>query len=298
MSYLPLSRFLQQKKQLIDELLLQKTNAIEAPTMLKEAMAYSLKAGGKRIRPILLLATIEALGKNEEIGYPVACAIEMLHTYSLIHDDLPSMDNDDFRRGKPTNHKVFGEAKAILAGDALLTYSFELIASIDDSRISDEMKVHLIRRLAHAAGPGGMVGGQIEDLEAENREQITIEELESIHHKKTGKMFIFPVYAGAVLGGGDNRQIHRLEQFAFHLGVAFQIRDDILDIEGDERKIGKPIGSDVKKQKSTYPKLLTLNGAKQKLADHIEKAKENLHEANINHDRLLELATYITVRDH
>jgi len=290
-----LSGYLIEKKQWVDEKLPSYIGKIEAPEIVKESMIYSLKAGGKRIRPILLFATMSAFGKDEENGLDVACALEMIHTYSLIHDDLPSMDDDDLRRGKLTNHKVYGEAIAILAGDGLLTHSFEVIAN--SKQLTEELKVKVISMIAHAAGPAGMVGGQVADLLGENK-NLTVHELEYIHEHKTGKLLRFAVVAGAVIAGASREQQESLDQFAKHLGLAFQIKDDILDIEGNEEQIGKPVGSDVGKDKSTYPKLLSLEGAKEKCKDHLKKAKEYLIKANIKSDLLLEIADYIVNRDH
>ncbi|NQD69049.1 polyprenyl synthetase family protein, partial [Bacillus haikouensis] len=204
-------------------------NERDMPSTIRDAMIYSLQAGGKRIRPILLLAVIEGYGKEIRSGMKTAAALEMIHTYSLIHDDLPSMDDDDLRRGKPTNHKVFGEAMAILAGDGLLTHSFQLIA--EDDLISSNQKIKLLSLLAKCAGPEGMVGGQVADIEGENK-RLTVDELESIHVRKTGKLLIFSALAGAIISGASEEEQNKLENFAHHIGLAFQIQDDILDIEG------------------------------------------------------------------
>lgn len=285
-------------KRKLDDLLIEKISHLQAPKILQEAMIYSLQAGGKRLRPILLFATLEAFQVKSEVGLPVACALEMLHTYSLIHDDLPSMDDDALRRGKPTNHIVYGEANAILAGDALLTYSFEIIASQTDPRVTDEMKVELIRLLAQSAGAEGMVGGQVEDLINENNPNLTLQQLQEIHANKTGKLLSYPIMAAGILANATEEQQRYLAAFAEHIGIAFQIKDDILDVEGDADKMGKPVGSDTDNQKSTYPKLLTIPGAKEKLSDHIDQALENLYQANINHDRLEELTMFIMHRDN
>ncbi|MGG3924059.1 polyprenyl synthetase family protein, partial [Geobacillus thermodenitrificans] len=254
MASLEIEQFLNEQKQAVEAALSRYIAQLHGPETLKKAMAYSLEAGGKRIRPLLLLSTIQALGQNPSLGLPVACAIEMIHTYSLIHDDLPSMDNDDLRRGKPTNHKVFGEAMAILAGDGLLTYAFQLIAEIHDERVPVDVRLQLIAELAKAAGPEGMVAGQVADMEGEGK-TLALAELEYIHRHKTGKMLQYSVHAGALLGGADARQMRELNEFAAHLGLAFQIRDDILDIEGTEEKIGKRVGSDRENHKATYPAL-------------------------------------------
>lgn len=289
--------FLQTQKRIIDEQLPQYISQLSAPNMIKDAMKYSLEAGGKRIRPLLLLGTLHSFGKDEQVGLSVACAIEMIHTYSLIHDDLPSMDDDDLRRGKPTNHKIFGEAFAILAGDGLLTISFQLISELTDDSISSEKKVALITELAKAAGPEGMVGGQVADMEGEGA-QLTLHDLEYIHRNKTGKLLAYSIIAGAIIGDATKEQLKKLEQFAHHLGIAFQIRDDILDIEGSVELIGKPTGSDIANHKNTYPALLTLDGAKEKLDFHINEAKKILFSVEMNHNILEYMCNLIASRDH
>ncbi len=264
-----LKKYMDEKLELFEPYMLEYVNTLQAPDVLKEAMAYSLKAGGKRIRPMLLFAALETYGQKAEQGFDVACALEMIHTYSLIHDDLPAMDDDDLRRGKPTNHKVFGEATAILAGDALLTYAFEIIARSDV--YSPEQAVQLIRMLSFAAGPAGMAGGQVADMEGEQK-MLSLAELEYIHHQKTGRLLEFSVMAGALIGGADKAETVLLETYARHIGLAFQIRDDILDVEGTEEEIGKPVGSDETNEKSTYPVLLTMDGAKEKLSEELQGA--------------------------
>ncbi|BBW95654.1 polyprenyl synthetase family protein [Geobacillus sp. FSL W8-0032] len=292
-----IEQFLNGQKRAVEETLSRYMARLRGPETLRRAMAYSLEAGGKRIRPLLLLATVQALGKDPALGLPVAAAVEMIHTYSLIHDDLPSMDNDDLRRGKPTNHKVFGEAMAILAGDALLTYAFQLIAEIDDDRISPPVRLQLIEQLAQAAGPEGMVAGQVADMEGEGK-TLSLAELEYIHRHKTGKMLQYSVRAGALIGGASTEQQRELEAFADHLGLAFQIRDDILDIEGAEEKIGKRVGSDRDNNKATYPALLTLAGAKQTLRVHIEEAQRHLRQAKVNGAALAYICELVAARDH
>nr|WP_262421986.1 farnesyl diphosphate synthase [Bacillus aquiflavi] len=270
---------------------------LNAPAVMKEAMDYSLQAGGKRIRPLLMFATIAACNKDPNIGVYPAAALEMVHTYSLIHDDLPSMDNDDLRRGKPTNHKVFGEAFAVLAGDALLTYSFQLIADMPHEHADEKTKLELIRQLAKSAGAEGMVGGQTADIQGEGK-QLTIQELEYTHIHKTGKLLQFSVLAGAILANASEEQKEKLTKFAHHLGLAFQIRDDILDVEGNEATIGKPLGSDSDKNKSTYPLLLSLDGAKQALAKHRDEACKALQNTGLNTVLLEEITNLIATRDH
>ncbi|MGG3924628.1 polyprenyl synthetase family protein [Metabacillus fastidiosus] len=292
-----LNDFLPSRKKIIEESLPNFIKYLEAPDTLKESMLYSLNAGGKRLRPILVLATLHAYGKKEELGIAVGCAIEMLHTYSLIHDDLPCMDDDDLRRGKPTNHKVFGEALAVLAGDGLLTQCFSIIVNEKNPEVTAEMKIRLISEFVKAAGPEGMVGGQVLDMEAETK-TLTLPELEYVHENKTAKLLMFSIIAGAILADASESDIQYLRTFAFHLGIAFQIRDDILDIEGNEELIGKRVGSDSSNEKTTYPSLLTMSGAKEKLAEHIAEAKSALGNVTANAGLLEEICDLIASRDH
>lgn len=289
--------FTKKHTELLENILKEKVSALNAPSIIKESMLYSLEAGGKRIRPLLLFATLEAFGQNTKKGLLTAAAIEMIHTYSLIHDDLPSMDNDDLRRGKPTNHKVFGDAFAILAGDALLTYSFQIIAETPSDYAKAETKLKLIKEMAKAAGAEGMVGGQVADISGEDK-SLSLKELEYIHIHKTGKLLQYSVMAGALLAEADENELRTLGQFAYHLGLAFQIRDDILDLEGTESVIGKPVGSDESNHKSTYPSLLTLDGAKEALHSHIEQAKAKLSDTCLNTHILQEITDLIETRNH
>lgn len=289
--------FAHEFKRLLEESLREEVARLHAPQSLKDSMLYSLEAGGKRIRPLLVFATLAAFGQDPKKGLKAAAAIEMVHTYSLIHDDLPSMDDDDLRRGKPTNHKVFGEATAILAGDALLTYSFQVLAGISEEHADSLTVLQLIREFSKAAGAEGMVGGQMADMLGEDK-TLNLEELEYIHRHKTGKLLAYSVIAGALLAGADDEQLDRLTAFAEHLGLAFQIRDDILDLEGTEEEIGKPVGSDENNHKSTYPSLLTLAGAKDALADHIDQAKAKLKETKLDTLLLEEITELIAVRNN
>ncbi|MGI8383411.1 polyprenyl synthetase family protein [Robertmurraya sp. P23] len=288
--------FSKKYKELVEAYLNESVSKLTAPSLIKEAMLYSLEAGGKRIRPLLLFATLEAFGKKGELGLEAAAAIEMIHTYSLIHDDLPSMDNDDLRRGKPTNHKVFGEAYAILAGDALLTYSFQVISSASE-HIPAEVKIQLITELAKASGAEGMVGGQVADMDGEGKD-LSLNELEYIHIHKTGKLLAYSVVAGAMIAGANTHQLEKFATFAHHLGLAFQIRDDILDLEGDEEIIGKKVGSDEQNNKSTYPSLLTMEGARQSLLEHISLAKDSLNSMELETDILKEITDLVANRNH
>ncbi|WP_254117466.1 polyprenyl synthetase family protein [Bacillus pumilus] len=292
-----LNEFLTTRKQAIEDYLFTYVQELTIPEDLKSSMLYSLKAGGKRLRPVLVLALLNAYGKNEEDGIPVGCAVEMIHTYSLIHDDLPCMDDDDLRRGKPTNHKVYGEATAVLAGDALLTESFRLITSQLSSGVSADKKLRIVDELVKSAGALGMVGGQFDDMGAEQK-QVSLAELESIHARKTGKLLTFSVAAGAMLAGASDDDIEKLREFSYHIGIAFQIRDDILDLEGSEEKIGKRVGSDTANEKSTYPSLLTLSGAKEKLHEHITRAKEIVSNLQLEQQLLHDLCDLIASRDH
>lgn len=292
-----LDSFAKEYKQLLEDELKTLIDRLDAPSVIKEAMYYSLSAGGKRIRPLLLFATMEAFGVDAKRGLFAAAAIEMIHTYSLIHDDLPSMDNDELRRGKPTNHMIYGDAIATLAGDALLTYSFEVLANIPEEYARPETKIKLIMEMAKAAGTEGMVGGQVADMKGEGK-SLTLEELEYIHIHKTGKILGFCVRAGALLSEASAEELEKLSRFAHHLGLAFQIRDDILDIEGNQEVIGKPVGSDTDNQKSTYPLLLSMDGAKKALADHIRQAKEYLIQTNLKTNILNEITELVASRDH
>lgn len=290
-----LTDFLQTRKQRIEEAMPVYIEKLQAPETLKKAMLYSLEAGGKRLRPILVLAVLHTYKQAEDAGIATACAVEMIHTYSLIHDDLPCMDDDDLRRGKPTNHKVFGEAMAVLAGDGLLTQSFSLI--VNDPFSSSEKKLRIISELVLSAGAEGMVGGQVADMEGESK-NLSLHELQYIHENKTAKLLSFSIISGAILAGAPEEDIEKLRKYAYHLGIAFQIQDDILDIEGSQEIIGKPVGSDTTNEKTTYPSLLTIQGAKEKLSDHIEQAKEFVDSLSVPAELLIQMCDLIAKRDH
>ncbi|HAX72486.1 MAG TPA: geranyl transferase [Firmicutes bacterium] len=264
------------------------------PSPLKESMMYSLSVGGKRLRPILLFSILESLNIPIHKGYRVASALEMIHTYSLIHDDLPAMDDDELRRGKPTNHIVFGEATAILAGDSLLTQAFEIIG--EDETLSHETRLKIIVELSKAAGPMGMVAGQVLDMEAENK-TVTIEQLKNIHVNKTGKLIEFSLVSGAIIADLSQEDINLLRQYAYHIGLAFQIKDDILDIEGNEELIGKTIGSDLTNGKSTYVTLTSLEQAKKMLQAEIEAGRSVLQKLSFNTSLLHDITAYIKDRE-
>lgn len=265
---------------------LQKRIAKKGISKVDDAMEYSLLAGGKRIRPVLLMATAEALGVKGYNFLPVACGLEMIHTYSLIHDDLPCMDNDDYRRGRLTNHKVFGEAMAVLAGDGLLTLAFEVM--LEQKNVDPKVLIEVVREVAMCAGNFGMVGGQGLDLENEGK-SITAEELRTMHAGKTGALFIAAVRGGARLANASDNELLALTKFADLLGLAFQITDDILDVEGTVEEIGKPVGSDEKNHKSTYVSLYSLEGAKALAEKTVDEALQCLEIFGENADALREI---------
>ena len=247
--------------ELVEEALIKELREESAlDEQLCSSMKYSLTAGGKRLRPILLMAAADVAGGRGEDFIQVACAIEMIHTYSLIHDDLPAMDNDDYRRGKLTNHKVYGEAMAILAGDALLTQAFEVM--LRQPGVPADVLLKVVREMAIAAGPNGMVGGQAIDLESEGK-HVPMETLKKLHMGKTGALFRAAIRSGAILAGADEKQLADLTAYADAFGLAFQITDDILDVVGNEAIIGKPVGSDERNDKSTYVTLTSLETARE-----------------------------------
>ena len=288
-----LSSFIETNQPIIDKTLHGLIKDLKAPQPLKDAMLYSLQAGGKRVRPLYTLAVLEELDIQNEDAIIVACTIEMIHTYSLIHDDLPAMDNDDLRRGKPTNHIVFGEALAILAGDALVTLAFGIIARLPN--IPAELKMVLIDQLSFAAGAEGMVGGQVLDMLGEGQ-ILTLEELEEIHLNKTGALLSYSILAGAIIANVSTEVKNALEKYAFHIGLAFQIQDDILDIEGTSEQLGKTAGKDLKSEKNTYPSILTMDGAKKELQNQYDLAFQALSGIQMQNGLLIEFANYITKR--
>ncbi|MBJ6364231.1 polyprenyl synthetase family protein [Paenibacillus sp. GCM10012307] len=271
------------------------------PAKLREAVHYSLEAGGKRIRPVMVLAAAESIADDQgavDAAYPVAAAIELIHTYSLVHDDLPAMDDDDYRRGKPTNHKVYGEAVAILAGDAMLTHAFYCVSlAAKQKRVSAETALAIVEELSILAGAAGMVGGQAADVLGE--QGITsLTELNYIHLHKTSDLIVFSLKAGGRIAGAQPYQLEALAGFGQRIGLAFQIQDDILDLIGDEQKLGKKTNSDVNQNKVTYPYLIGLEESKAEVARLTNEAKALLLSANLaNPKRLLELADYLVKRD-
>jgi geranylgeranyl diphosphate synthase, type II len=294
---LELKTYLAKRKEAVDEALKNLFPAPQGPAAdVVEAMAYSLFAGGKRLRPILCMAGAEAVGGNERSVLPVACALELIHTYSLIHDDLPVMDNDDLRRGKPTNHKVFGEAVALLAGDGLLTEAFRLMSDPDLAKAVEPVSLlRVIRRVAAAAGCDGMIGGQVVDIQMEGK-QVEPSTLEFIHTHKTGALIAASVASGAILGGGKEEEVEAITRYGRHIGLAFQVADDILDVEGDSEKLGKGVGGDVRKQKITYPSVMGLASSKEIQKTLCEQAVEALRMFDEKAAPLRKIAVYIIER--
>jgi geranylgeranyl diphosphate synthase type II len=292
-----LNDYLTARKKLIDGAIEAYLPAADAcPSVLIEAMRYSLFAGGKRIRPILCLAAAEAVGGQINTVMPVACALEMIHTYSLIHDDLPAMDNDDFRRGQPTNHKVFGDAMAILAGDALLTEAFHLMTRRDQTAEADpEALLNIIRDVAQAAGYDGMVGGQAVDILSEGLEGDP-DSLHYIHTHKTAALICASIKAGAVLSGAKATELDALAAYGNHIGLAFQIADDILNVEGDRDILGKSTGSDASRGKLTYPGLVGLEAARKKALELTESALRDIDLFDNRALPLKRIAEYIMER--
>ncbi len=262
-------------------------------SVLHEAMRYSLFAGGKRLRPVLTLAAVEALGGDTALAMNTACALECIHTYSLIHDDLPALDNDDIRRGRPTCHRQYGEAMAILAGDGLLTLAFHIIVATTGAR--PEAIVRVVAEVAHGAGAEGMIGGQVVDIESEGKE-ISFPELEYIHTHKTGRLIRAAIRSGAILGDATPDELASLTEYAEAVGLAFQILDDILDVEGSSETMGKPVGGDAKKGKATYPALIGLEESREMGTELIETAIRALKKFDEKAEPLRAIAGYIISR--
>ncbi|ERL05178.1 putative geranyltranstransferase [Mitsuokella sp. oral taxon 131 str. W9106] len=278
------------EKQLVHEL----ERTVEIEETLSASMRYSLLAGGKRLRPVLLMAAADAVGARGTDFVTTGCAIEMIHTYSLIHDDLPAMDNDDYRRGRKTNHKVYGDGMAVLAGDALLTLAFEVI--LRQEGVSNDTLVRVVREISTAAGASGMVGGQALDLVSEGK-KIDMKTLRAMHMGKTGALFRASIRSGAILGGASKGQLLALTDYAEHFGLAFQITDDILDVTGDETLIGKPVGSDVRNDKSTYVTLTSLKRARELASDAVQNALRSLDSFGKKADFLRDLVSYLVNRE-
>jgi len=293
-----LKNYIQERKQIVDQYLDSLLPEPHGPSgKVIEAMRYSISAGGKRVRPILMMAACEAVGGDFNKIMPAACAMECVHTYSLIHDDLPAMDDDDLRRGKPTCHKVFGEAIAILAGDGLLTYAFELMTHPELlTSVNGDLVNRAISIFAKAAGVSGMVGGQTADILFEGRD-VDGNTLAYIHRHKTGALIRASVEMGALLGEGEVVQVEGLSKFGTALGLAFQIVDDLLDVIGDEKKLGKPVGSDERNRKATYPALFGIEETKRRAQELKNEALKALEPFGHEADPLRAIAIYVVERD-
>lgn len=289
-----LSAYLQERQAQV-EAALDSAIPITYPEKIYEAMRYSLLAGGKRLRPILCLATCEMAGGTVEMSLATACALEMIHTMSLIHDDLPAMDNDDYRRGKLTNHKVYGENIAILAGDGLLAYAFEFVAA-NTRNVPAERVLQVITRLGRAVGAAGLVGGQVVDLESEGQSDVSIETLNFIHNHKTAALLEASVVCGGILAGAPEPDLQRLSRYAQNIGLAFQIVDDILDITATQEELGKTAGKDLQAQKATYPSFWGLEESQRQAQKLIQAASAELVPFGDRARPLLALAEFIIKR--
>jgi len=289
--------YIKEKRELVDSFLHTYFDSCISPALLNDAMTYSVFAGGKRVRPILALASYEACGGNAENIVPFASALELIHTYSLIHDDLPAMDNDDLRRGKPTNHKVFGEGMAILAGDALLTEAFYLISGVhlNGTHMRPTSLLKLVRELAMAAGAHGMVGGQAGDILSEDA-AMESDNLSFIHTHKTGALITASVRMGGILANAGKRKMSALTCYGENIGHAFQIVDDILDVRGESAELGKSTGSDERKKKMTYPGLYGIDLSMKKAETLVESALRALRCFSERSEPLKEIALYILKR--
>jgi geranylgeranyl diphosphate synthase type II len=293
--------YLDEKKKIVDAALENYCpKAMEFPPTLHQAIRYSVFAGGKRIRPILSMAAFDAVGGKGDGILPFACALEMIHTYSLIHDDLPAIDDDDFRRGRPTCHKTFGEAMAILAGDALLTEAFQLMTncSVQGAPAGREkLMLDLVNKVAQASGISGMVGGQVVDIESEGQD-VDLATVQYIHTHKTGAMILVSVQIGARLGGAEGEILKAYTHYGERIGLAFQIADDILDVEGKPELLGKNTGSDLPKKKATYPALLGIEESKRRARELTDLAIDALRSFGEQADPLRGIARFIIARDY
>jgi geranylgeranyl diphosphate synthase type II len=296
-----IKKYLQEKKEIVDTALenylpdrTEKSGEADFPTSLRKAIRHSLFSGGKRIRPILSIAAFEAVGGKGDKILPFACGLEMIHTYSLIHDDLPAIDNDDYRRGKTTCHKVFGEAIGIMAGDGLLTEAFELMTkhSFGDPAVI----LDIVNEIARASGISGMVGGQVADIESEGKE-VDFPTVQYIHTHKTGALILASVRTGVKLGGGDDETLKAFTHYGERIGLAFQIVDDILNVEGKAELLGKSTGSDLFKRKATYPSLLGVEESKRRATELMESAIDLLNPFGPEVEPLKEIARFIILRE-
>ena len=265
--------YLKEKTDFFETELKKELQELSYPETIAKGMEYAILNGGKRLRPFLLFVTLELLNENINKGVKSAIALEMIHSYSLVHDDLPALDNDDYRRGKLTTHKVFGEAEGILIGDSLLTYAFYVLSQKNLEFLSSEHIVKIISKTSEYAGINGMIGGQMIDIESENR-KIDLETLKYIHSHKTGKLIKLPIEIACIIANVEKDKREFLEEYADLIGIAFQVKDDILDVEGTFEELGKPVGSDVDLHKATYPSILGMEESKKILNNTVEKAKE------------------------
>ena len=265
--------YLKEKTDFFETELKKELQELSYPETIADGMEYAVLNGGKRLRPFLLFATLELLNENINKGVKSAIALEMIHSYSLVHDDLPALDNDDYRRGKLTTHKVFGEAEGILIGDSLLTYAFYILSQKNLEFLSFEQIVNIISKTSEYAGINGMIGGQMIDIESENK-KIDLETLKYIHSHKTGKLIKLPIEIACIIANVEKDKKEVLEEYADLIGLAFQVKDDILDVEGTFEDLGKPVGSDIDLHKATYPSILGMEESKKILNDTVEKAKE------------------------
>ena len=265
--------YLKEKTDFFETELKKELKELSYPETIAKGMEYAILNGGKRLRPFLLFATLELLNEDIKRGVKSAIALEMIHSYSLVHDDLPALDNDDYRRGKLTTHKVFGEAEGILIGDSLLTYAFYVLSQKNLELLSSKQIVNIISKTSEYAGINGMIGGQMIDIESENK-KIDLETLKYIHSHKTGKLIKLPIEIACIIANVEKDKKEVLEEYADLIGLAFQVKDDILDVEGTFEDLGKPVGSDVDLHKATYPSILGMKESKKILNDTVEKAKE------------------------
>ncbi|WP_339008619.1 polyprenyl synthetase family protein [Fusobacterium animalis] len=265
--------YLKEKTDFFETELKKELEELSYPETIAKGMEYAILNGGKRLRPFLLFATLELLNEDIKKGVKSAIALEMIHSYSLVHDDLPALDNDDYRRGKLTTHKVFGEAEGILIGDSLLTYAFYVLSQKNLELLSSKQIVNIISKTSEYAGINGMIGGQMIDIESENK-KIDLETLKYIHSHKTGKLIKLPIEIACIIANVEKDKKEVLEEYADLIGLAFQVKDDILDVEGTFEDLGKPVGSDVDLHKATYPSILGMEESKKILNDTVEKAKQ------------------------
>ena len=289
--------YLKEKTDFFETELKKELKELSYPETIAKGMEYAILNGGKRLRPFLLFVTLELLNQNIEKGIKSAIALEMIHSYSLVHDDLPALDNDDYRRGKLTTHKVFGEAEGILIGDSLLTYAFYVLSQKNLELLSSEQIVNIISKTSEYAGIDGMIGGQMIDIQSENK-KIDLETLKYIHSHKTGKLIKLPIEIACIIANLEKDKREVLEEYAYLIGLAFQVKDDILDVEGTFEDLGKPVGSDVDLHKATYPSILGMEESKKILNDTVAKAKK-LVKNNFGEEKgkvLISLADFIKDR--